>query len=107
MLRHRSHISEAVHRVQDIVDAQFTERLPLANLASAAGVSERTLTRLFSRVVGLTPLRYQQLLRVERAEYLIGHGASVDTAARVVGFEDARMLRRLRARSAAALRCRA
>jgi transcriptional regulator GlxA family with amidase domain len=46
----------------------------------------------------MTPLRYQQLLRVERAEHLIGHGATVDAAARAVGFEDARMLRRLRAR---------
>jgi transcriptional regulator GlxA family with amidase domain len=47
---------------------------------------------------GQTPLRYQQLLRVERAEYLIGHGSTVESAARAVGFADARMLRRLRAR---------
>ena len=45
----------------------------------------------------MTPLRYQQLLRAERAEHLIGHGATVEAAARAVGFEDARMLRRLRA----------
>ena len=44
----------------------------------------------------MTPLRYQQVLRVERAEHLIGHGATVESAARAVGFEDARMLRRLR-----------
>ena len=48
----------------------------------------------------MTPLRYQQLLRVERAEHLIGHGATVEAAARAVGFEDARVLRRLRARLA-------
>lgn len=35
---------------------------------------------------------------VERAEHLIGHGATVEAAARAVGFTDARMLRRLRAR---------
>jgi transcriptional regulator GlxA family with amidase domain len=46
----------------------------------------------------MTPLRYQQVLRVERAEHLIGHGATVETAARTVGFADARMLRRLRSR---------
>ena len=39
-----------------------------------------------------------QLLRLERAEHLIGHGASVEAAARTVGFQDPRMLRRLRAR---------
>jgi transcriptional regulator GlxA family with amidase domain len=54
---------------------------------------------LFDRTLGMTPLRYQQLLRVERAEHLIGHGATVEAAARAVGFEDARMLRRLRSRA--------
>ncbi|MER6677674.1 GlxA family transcriptional regulator [Streptomyces sp. NPDC000983] len=100
MLRHRSHLDDAVHRVQDLIDARFTEPLPLAHLAASAGVSERTLTRLFHRATGgLTPLRYQQTLRVERAEHLIGHGATVEAAARQVGFDDARMLRRLRSRT--------
>jgi len=97
MLRHRSHLSDAVHRVQDLIDSRFTERLPLADLAAASGISERTLTRRFGAATGLSPLRYQQLLRAERAEHLIGHGATVEAAARAVGFEDARMLRRLRA----------
>jgi transcriptional regulator GlxA family with amidase domain len=99
MLRHRSHVDETVHRVQDLIDARFTRRLPLARLAVSAGCSERTMTRQFTRATGLTPLRYQQLLRLERAEHLIGHGATVESAAHAVGFEDARMLRRLRAAS--------
>jgi transcriptional regulator GlxA family with amidase domain len=98
LLRHRSHLNDAVHRIQDLIEARFTDRLRLTELAAAAGCSERTVTRLFGRATGLTPLRYQHILRVERAEHLIGHGATVETAARAVGFEDARMLRRLRAR---------
>ncbi|MFC7615494.1 GlxA family transcriptional regulator [Actinokineospora soli] len=98
LLRHRSHVDDTVHRLQDLVEARFVERLTLADLARAAGCSERTVTRLFTRATGITPLRYQQLLRVERAEHLIGHGATVEGAARAVGFEDGRMLRRLRAR---------
>ena len=85
-------------QVQPEIDAGFASSLPLGGLASGAGVSERTLTRLFTAATGQTPLRYQQVLRVERAEYLIGHGATVESAARAVGFTDARMLRRLRAR---------
>jgi transcriptional regulator GlxA family with amidase domain len=50
----------------------------------------------------MTPLRYQQVLRLERAEHLIGHGATLEAAARAVGFQDARMLRRLRATNRAA-----
>ena len=99
MLRHRAHLSDVVHRVQDRIDAEFAAPLPLPALAAGAGVSERTLTRLFETATGRTPLRYQQQLRVERAEYLIGHGATVESAARAVGFGDARMLRRLRARA--------
>lgn len=100
MLRHRGHLVDAVHRVQDRIDARFGRRLLLADLAADAGVSERTLTRAFVAATGLTPLRYQQRLRVERAEHLIGAGATVEAAAREVGFQDARMLRRLRSRPA-------
>jgi len=99
MLRHRSHLSDTVHRVQDLIDARFAEPLPLAELALVSGVSQRTLTRIFVKATGLTPLRYQQLLRAERAEHLIAHGATVEAAARAAGFREARMLRRLRARS--------
>ncbi|WP_324192778.1 GlxA family transcriptional regulator [Nocardia transvalensis] len=99
VLRHRSHLDDVVHRVQDIIEARFAEPLPLTYLSAAVGVSERTLTRLFNRATGgLTPLRYQQTLRLEHAEHLISHGATTETAAGAVGFEDARMLRRLRSR---------
>ena len=99
MLRHRWHLRDAVHRAQDQIDAHFAEPLRLTELASVVGVSERTLTRQFAEGTGLTPLRYQQLLRQERAEHLIGHGSTVEAAAHAVGFADARMLRRLRART--------
>ena len=99
MLRHRWHLRDAVHRAQDQIDAQYAEPLRLSELAATTGVSERTLTRQFVESTGLTPLRYQQTLRVERAEHLIGNGATSEAAAHAVGFADARMLRRLRARA--------
>jgi transcriptional regulator GlxA family with amidase domain len=97
MLRHRNHLSDVAHHAQDRIETAFTAPLALADLARACGVSERTLTRRFTQATGTTPLRYQQVLRLERAEHLIGHGATVEAAARAVGFQDARMLRRLRA----------
>ena len=54
------------------------------------GVSERTLTRRFVHATGLTSLRF------EHAESLIAQESGVESAARAVGFEGARMLRRLR-----------
>jgi transcriptional regulator GlxA family with amidase domain len=98
MLRHRWHLRDAVHRAQDQIDTHYAEPLRLTELAAVTGVSERTLTRQFVEGTGLTPLRYQQMLRVERAEHLIGHGDTIEAAAHAVGFADARMLRRLRAR---------
>ena len=82
-----------------LIETRLAVPLPLTEIASACGVSERTLTRRFTAATGLTPLHYQQVLRLERAEHLIGHGATVEAAARAVGFADARMLRRLRARA--------
>ncbi|MGO1950477.1 MAG: GlxA family transcriptional regulator [Mycobacteriaceae bacterium] len=99
LLRHRDHVDDLVHHIQDIIDDRYTEPLPLAELAQAAQVSERTLTRSFTRSLGITPLQYQQVLRQERAEHLIGAGSSVESAAREVGFRDARMLRTLRHRA--------
>ena len=106
MLRHRAHLSDLTHGAQDQIESRFTDRLSLAHLAAACGVSERSLTRHFEQATGTTPLRYQQALRLERAEHLIGHGASVESAARAVGFQDARMLRRLRARTGLSLSAR-
>jgi transcriptional regulator GlxA family with amidase domain len=103
MLRHRNHLSDTAHRAQDHIEARFASPLPLAAIASECGVSERTLTRRFTAATGVTPLRYQQLLRLERAAHLIGHGATVEAAARTVGFQDGRMLRRLRAREPAGI----
>lgn len=98
LLRHRNHLDDLVHRVQDIIDARFTEALPLQELAEAVAVSPRTLTRSFTRALEMTPLQYQQLLRRERADMLITAGVTVEAAAHEVGFEDARMLRTLRRR---------
>lgn len=96
LLRHRDHVDELVHRVQDLIDERYPHPLPLTELARAVGASERTITRAFTRATSMTPLRYQQSLRREHAERLIAAGASIEHAAREVGFEDARMLRRLR-----------
>ncbi|TWS17850.1 helix-turn-helix domain-containing protein [Tsukamurella asaccharolytica] len=99
MLKHRDHLNDAVHRALDAIDGGFSAHLPLADLAATAGVSARTLTRMFAAEVGMTPLKYQQEVRLEHASLLIEHGATAESAARTVGFSDARMLRRLRRRA--------
>ncbi|MFD9739144.1 GlxA family transcriptional regulator [Umezawaea sp. NPDC059074] len=96
LLRHRGHVDDLAHRLQDLIEDRFTQRLRLVDMSRELGFSERTLTRHFRRATGLTPLRYQQLLRLERAEHLLGRGATAEAAARAVGLTDARALRALR-----------
>jgi transcriptional regulator GlxA family with amidase domain len=96
MLSHRLHLNDLVHRTQDVIDERFNERLTLRQLSAICGVSDRTLTRSFRDAVGITPLQYQQELRVERAAHLVDAGSTQEAAAHAVGFSDARMLRRLR-----------
>jgi transcriptional regulator GlxA family with amidase domain len=86
-----------VHRAQDVVDARFAEPLRLDELAGLLQVSPLTLTRRFRAATGLTPLGYQQELRLERAAVLPEQGWSQDAAARAAGLADGRVLRRLRA----------
>ncbi|TWS22424.1 helix-turn-helix domain-containing protein [Tsukamurella sputi] len=101
MLEHRDHVNDTVHRALDLIDTGFSGPLPLDDLAAGVGVSSRTLTRMFATELGTTPLRYQQSVRLEHADLLIGHGATIESAAHAVGFTDARMLRRLRSRERA------
>jgi transcriptional regulator GlxA family with amidase domain len=96
-MRYRTHLCDDVHRAQELIDRHFDRPLLLSDIASSLGMSPRTLTRHFTQATGLTPLKYQQSLRVERAQAMLDSGASMESAARSVGFDDARMLRRLRA----------
>lgn len=95
MLQHRDHMSDLVHRAQDVLDAEFGAQLGLADLARRLAVSERTLTRAFVASTGVTPHRYQTALRVEQARALLDSGWSQAAVATEVGLGDARSLRRL------------
>lgn len=51
LLRHRSHLSDVVHQVQDVIDDRFSERLPLASLAAGAGCERVAVWPVLSVVV--------------------------------------------------------
>lgn len=69
--------------------------LPLAQLAREVGMSERTLTRLFTDELGMAPGKYYQSLRLARARDLAASGqASVSEIALRTGFASAATLSR-------------
>ncbi|QJR10505.1 HTH-type transcriptional regulator CdhR [Usitatibacter rugosus] len=93
-LVNRGHLHAAVHRVQDAIGAEPDRDWDMAALATIAHVTERHLLRLFVEHAGVSPLRYLQSFRLERARQSLERGASVTQAAEVAGFRSGLQLRR-------------
>jgi len=95
-LDYRAHLHGGVHRVQDWLNEHPAEAAPLERLASLAAMSESTLTRAFKANTGLTPLQYQQKVRLEMAATLMrDHRLTLEVIAERCGFADVRHFRRL------------
>ncbi|MEU4425871.1 helix-turn-helix domain-containing protein [Actinoplanes sp. NPDC024001] len=95
-LQHRAHLNPAVHRVQEHLAQHLDGRHTLADLARVANLSPRGLSRAFRTTIGMTPLEYQQGLRMEHAGTLLaGTDLTVEAVAARCGFTDARHFRRL------------
>ncbi|MFJ9641726.1 GlxA family transcriptional regulator [Streptomyces sp. NPDC101206] len=78
------------------VRARIGGPLSVAEAARELGVSERTLQRTVTRVLGCSPIRLVQDLRVEQAEHLLRTTAlSLTAVARRVGYEGPGPLRAL------------
>lgn len=93
---HRAHLDQGVHRVQDWLVSHFTKPVSLDRLGRIAGLSGRHLARQFKAATGLTPLGYQQRLRLELASTLLTNSKlTLEDIAERCGFEDSRSLRRL------------
>ncbi|MGF6574957.1 transcriptional regulator GlxA family with amidase domain [Paraburkholderia sp. GAS333] len=95
-LAHRNHMHPAVHRAQDIIARDLTRTWSVAELADAAYVSSRHLSRLFSEHAGISILSYQQSLRVARAQQLLGSpNLTIEQVAEQSGFASVRDFRRV------------
>lgn len=95
-LEHRAHLNPAVHRVQEHIAQHLDGRHTLADLARVANLSPRGLSRAFRTTIGMTPLEYQQGLRMEHATALLtGTDLTVEAVAARCGFTDARHFRRV------------
>lgn len=76
------------------VRLRLEESISIAEAARALGVGERTLQRAVRRVLGVSPVRFVQDLRVEQATHLLRTtDLPVEVVARRVGYEHANTLR--------------
>lgn len=91
---------ERVARAERWARKRLGEDFTVDDLANAAALSPRTFARRVERAVGLSPVRFLQRLRVERAvELLETTKLSLEEIARQVGYAEPSTLRRLIHRS--------
>lgn len=95
-LQYRTHLHPGIHRVQDYLIHNPTVHVSLEQLSAIANLSTRSLTRAFKQATGVTPIQYQQRLKLELATTLLQNPElSIEEIANRCGFDDARHFRRL------------
>jgi transcriptional regulator GlxA family with amidase domain len=78
------------------VRERLAEPISIPHAAESIGVSERTLQRAVQRIMGTSPIRFVQAVRVERASHLLRTtDLSLETISRKVGYEHPNTLRLL------------
>lgn len=81
-----------VERLEPIVTALLadpTDDRPLEEWAELAGVSERTIARLFRTHTGLTASQWRQVLRIHHALSLLTEGRTVQEVSELTGYAQA------------------
>lgn len=66
----------------------YEEHISLDHLCSIASLSKSTLLRSFTKAKGITPYRYLETIRVNKAKALLEDGVSPIDAAMATGFSD-------------------
>lgn len=84
--------SPAVGRALEFIEAHLCESLQLSAIAAVACMSRCHFARLFRDQVGVSPMEYQRLRRIERARHLLHNdgrdGRRISQIASELGFYD-------------------
>ncbi len=80
--------SLAVARVQEYIDAHFSENITLQTLTDLTNLSPFYLARLFTKAIGLPPHAYQIQRRLHKAKQLIRLNIKLTDIAIDCGFTD-------------------
>lgn len=89
LARPASQVGDAPLRVvRDFLEEHYAERVSLDDLSRLAGLDKYCLLRAFTRVMGITPYRYLENVRIARAKALLEAGVAPVEAALSTGFTD-------------------
>ena len=90
------HQDELIAATQNQIQLQFSDSIDFALLASELNLSERSLQRRFKSACNLSPLQYQQQIRMNSAKQLLqDSNLSILEVATSVGYSDASHFTRL------------
>ena len=79
---------EEVERACQFIRRNVSTRISLDQLCRYTGLSKSTLLRAFTREKGVTPYRYLEAIRIDRAKALLAEGMHPIDAAAETGFSD-------------------
>lgn len=79
---------EEIERACDFIENHYSERIELNQICHYTGLSKSTLLRAFTKSKGVTPYRYLEAFRVNKAKQLLEKGVSTVEAAMSTGFSD-------------------
>jgi AraC family transcriptional regulator len=80
--------SLAIERALSYIGQHYVEPIQLCDLAKVACVSKCHLVRRFTATLGVSPHRFQLLLRLSRAKAMLREGTCITHIAQGVGFFD-------------------
>lgn len=79
---------EEIERTCAFIESHYMERICLEQLCEYAGLSKSALLRAFTASKGVTPYRYLENIRIEKAKKLLEQGITPVEAALQTGFCD-------------------
>jgi transcriptional regulator GlxA family with amidase domain len=92
----KDHCDHFIIKVQEWIEQHHTQSIDYDRLAAKYRMSRRSFERRFKQATGVTPLGYQQQLRVETAKGLLEEGSQTfNEITYLVGYEDISFFRKV------------
>lgn len=79
---------QEIERACEFMQQHFSERIYLDQICRYSGLSKSTLLRAFTKSKGITPYRYLETIRINKAKKLLEKGIAPIDAAIQTGFSD-------------------
>jgi len=90
----KKHADEEIRKVQDFIEKNYNEKMPIDELAAIVNSGRRTFERRFRQATNNTPLEYIQRVRIEAAKrFFEASRKNVSEVMFDVGYTDTRAFR--------------